>query len=348
MSKDRVIEQIWSLKDELKDQVVILGHHYQRDDVIQFADHRGDSLQLAKIAAKEKKPHIIFCGVHFMAETADMLSDNTQSVYLPHMDAGCTMADMAARDQVDIAWEKIQGATTDKVVPITYINCTAELKAFVGENDGSICTSSNAEKIISWALEKGDKLLFFPDQHLGRNTCYKLGIPLEDMIVYDPLLPGGGVSAEEISKARVILWQGYCCVHQEFHPNMMRKIKEKSPETITIVHPECYFEATQAADLAGSTSYIIEQVEKAPSGTKFAVGTESNLVSRLSQMFPDKEICSINQKEERLCRTMNLIRPEHLLAVLESIKEGKPINVIKVSSDITEKSVKALETMLSI
>lgn len=348
MSKDRIIEQIWTLKEELKDQVVILGHHYQRDDVIQFADHRGDSLQLAKVAASEDKPHIIFCGVHFMAETADMLSKDHQSVYLPHMDAGCTMADMAARNQVDKAWEKIQTATSSIVTPITYINCTADLKAFVGENNGSICTSSNAEKIISWALERGEKLLFFPDQHLGRNTCYKLGIPLKEMVVYDPLLPEGGLSAEEIQNARVILWQGYCCVHQEFHPAMMKEIKEKSPETITIVHPECYFESTQAADLAGSTSYIIDQVENAPAGSKFAIGTESNLVNRLKGLYPDKEIVSINQKEERLCRTMNLIHPEHLLQVLESIKSGEPINVIKVDSDITEKSIKALETMLSI
>ncbi|MCK5883209.1 MAG: quinolinate synthase NadA [Bacteriovoracaceae bacterium] len=348
MSKDRIIEQVWALKEELKDQVVILGHHYQRDDVIQFADYKGDSLQLAKIAASEKKPHIIFCGVHFMAETADMLSSENQSVYLPHLDAGCSMADMAARNQVDDAWEKIQAATKATVTPITYINCTADLKAFVGENGGSICTSSNAEKIISWALNRGEKLLFFPDQHLGRNTCYKLGVPLDEMVVYDPLLPNGGITAKEIEDARVILWQGYCCVHQDFHPEMMKEIKDKSPETITIVHPECYFESTQAADLAGSTSYIIDQVDKAPAGAKFAIGTESNLVNRLKGLYPDKEIISINQKEERLCRTMNLIHPVHILKVLESIKLGKPINVLKVDSDVTEKSLKALETMLAL
>ncbi len=348
MSNERVIEQIWTLKEELKDQVVILGHHYQRDDVIQFADHKGDSLQLAKAAASEKKPHIIFCGVHFMAETADMLSRDDQKVYLPHMDAGCTMADMAARDQVDAAWAKIQMATNDKVIPITYINCTADLKAFVGENNGSICTSSNAEKIISWALDQGEKLLFFPDQHLGRNTCYKLGISLEDMVLYDPLLPEGGLTEEQIAKARVILWQGYCCVHQAFHPNMMEEIKNESPDTVTIVHPECYFESTQAADLAGSTSYIIEQVAKAPAGTKFAIGTESNLVNRLKVQYPDKEITSINRKEDRLCRTMNLIQPEHLLNVLNAIKNGEEMNVVTVDKDVTEKSMRALETMLSI
>lgn len=344
---DLVMKRIAELKNKLKDKVVILGHHYQKDEIMQFADYQGDSLELAKIAAKEDKQFIIFCGVHFMAETADMLKKPYQQVLLPVIEAGCTMADMADLPQVELAWQTISRASTGKVVPVTYINCKAELKAFVGKNGGSICTSSNAEKIISWALTQGDKLLFFPDQHLGRNTCYKLGIPLEQMVTYDPLLPDGGVSAQEIAQAKVILWQGYCCVHQGFHPARMKEIKDRSPQTTIIVHPECYFDAVQASDLAGSTSFIVKTVEQAPTGSSFAIGTEANLVHRLQKRFPDKSIQSI-VLEGRFCRTMNMIEAKHLLACLESIDHGKPIGQVSVSKEIQKWSLLALEKMFTI
>lgn len=344
---NEIFKQISVLKEELKDKVVILGHHYQKDEIIRFSDYQGDSLELAKQAAKESKEFIIFCGVHFMAETADMLTKPHQKVILPVMEAGCSMADMADLPQVEKAWKILTSATSKKLVPVTYINCKAELKAFVGNHQGSICTSSNAEKIIQWALQNGDKLVFFPDQHLGRNTCYKLGIPLDQMITYDPLLIDGGVSAKQIEDARVILWQGYCCVHQGFHPNRMQEIKSLSPETTIIVHPECYFEAVQAADLAGSTSFIVNTVAKSPAGSRFAIGTEANLVNRLSQKYPDKFITSISENE-RYCRTMNLIGATDLLKCLQSIADGRPIGIVKVDQAITDASMTALNRMLSL
>ena len=339
--------KISSLKQKLADRVVILGHHYQKDEIIQFCDHQGDSLELAKMAAKEQKEFIIFCGVHFMAETADMITRPQQKVILPVTEAGCSMADMADLPQVQNAWEIIHRATSEKVIPVTYINCKAELKAFVGHHGGSICTSSNAEKIISWALNSGDKLIFFPDQHLGRNTCYKLGIPLDQMITYDPLLPDGGVTAEAIRQAKVILWQGYCCVHQGFHPNRMKEIKRFSPETIIIVHPECYFDAVQAADLSGSTSFIVKTVEQPPPGSRFAIGTEANLFQRKKQRFPNKFINSITD-EGRFCRTMNMIEAKHLLATLEAIDAGNPQGIISVDQELHAPSLLALDRMFTI
>lgn len=347
LSDDEVLVELKKIKEELKDQVVVLGHHYQQDDVINFADITGDSLQLAREAATLDKPYIIFCGVHFMAETADMLTKPHQKVILPDLRAGCSMADMAKRSEIDKAWAFMTSATKEKIIPVTYINCAATLKAFVGDNEGSICTSSNAEKIIGWALSKGEKLLFFPDQHLGRNTCFKMGIPLSDMVVYNPNMLNGGLTAEQVNKAKVILWYGFCSVHQGFTLEQVLSLKKREPATTIIVHPECNFEVTSAADDNGSTSYIIDKIAQAPAGSKFAVGTEINLVNRLARQFPDKTIVSLSPYQ-CLCTTMYRVRPRWLLASFRAIKDNRPINIISVPDDIARSSIKALERMLAI
>jgi len=347
LNDEQVIEEIWNLKKKLADQLVILGHHYQQDDVIQFADITGDSLKLAREASKLDKKYIMFCGVHFMAETADMLSTDEQVVVLPDLNAGCSMADMANREQIDKAWEWLNSHTEDKIVPVTYINCDAQLKAFVGENDGSICTSSNAEKVIEWALSQGQKLMFFPDQHLGRNTCFKMGIPLEDMVVYNPNMQYGGLTPEQVKNAKVILWYGYCSVHQGFTTEHITALRKDSPETKIIVHPECSFDVWKNADDAGSTSYIIDAIAKAPSGAKIAVGTEINLVNRLNAQYPDKNITSLSPYQ-CLCTTMYRVRPRWLLASLRAIDRSHPINVIKVPKEIANQGLKALDRMLDI
>lgn len=347
LSDEEVLKELRAIKEELKDQVVVLGHHYQQDDVIEFADYRGDSLKLAVDAVNLDKPYIIFCGVHFMAETADILSKPHQTVILPDMNAGCSMADMANREEIDKAWNFIKSSTEDKIVPITYINCAATLKSFVGENNGSICTSSNAKKIIEWAFSQGQKLLFFPDQHLGRNTCFEMGIPLEDMVIYNPNMLNGGLTPEQIDKARVILWYGYCSVHQGFSANQVREIKEKRPDVEVIVHPECNFETVREAHDNGSTAYIINKVKDSPTGSKFAIGTEINLVNRLAQEYPDKEIFSLSPYQ-CLCTTMYRVRPRWLLASFRAIKENNPINVIKIDEQTKEFSMKALNKMLEL
>ncbi|MDO9181635.1 MAG: quinolinate synthase NadA [Bacteriovorax sp.] len=347
LSDANVLIELKKIKEELRDQVVVLGHHYQQDDVINFADITGDSLQLAREAANLDKPYIIFCGVHFMAETTDMLTKPNQKVILPDLRAGCSMADMAKRSEIDKAWAFMQKSTNEKIIPVTYINCAATLKAFVGDNDGSICTSSNAEKIIRWALDQGDKLLFFPDQHLGRNTCFKMGIPLTDMVVYNPNMLNGGLTSEQINKAKVILWYGFCSVHQGFTLEQVHATKKRDPSITVIVHPECNFEVTQAADDNGSTSYIIDKITKAPAGSKFAVGTEINLVNRLAQEFPNKTILSLSPYQ-CLCTTMYRVRPRWLLASFRAIKDNKPINIITVPDDIARSSLKALNRMLDV
>lgn len=347
LSDQDVLTEIHALKEKLKDKLVILGHHYQQDDVIEFADITGDSLQLSMEAAKISKKYILFCGVHFMAETADMLTSPEQVVILPDLKAGCSMADMANRREIDKAWNVLTEVTKETIIPITYINCTASLKSFVGENNGSICTSSNAKEIIQWALESGEKLLFFPDQHLGRNTCFELGIPLEQMVVYNPTMKNGGLTPKQIQDAKVILWYGYCSVHQGFQVKHVLELKEKSPDTIVIVHPECSFEVVQQAHLNGSTSYIINTIDKAPEGSKFAVGTEINLVNRLNQKYPNKTISSLSPYQ-CLCTTMYRVRPRWLLASLRAIAEDKPINVISVDKQTTEFSLKALEKMFEV
>jgi quinolinate synthase len=348
MSDENVLEELRAIKKRHKDNVIVLGHHYQQDDVIAFADITGDSLELARKAAEIKTAEfIMFCGVHFMAETADMLSGSNQKVILPDLKAGCSMADMANRREIDVAWSYIKSCTSEKIIPITYINCTAALKSFVGENGGSICTSSNAEKVITWGLGQGEKLLFFPDQHLGRNTCFKLGIKLDEMVVYDPRIRHGGLTPEQIQKAKVILWYGFCSVHQGFNTSQIKTWRENDPERILIVHPECHFDVVQAADLAGSTSYIINQIKAALPGTKFAIGTEINLVNRLAAQYPDIDIKSLSPYQ-CLCTTMYRVRPRWLLESFRGIERGNAINIIKVD-DITKKyALKALDRMLTI
>ena len=347
LSDELVILEIEKLKVELKDQVIFLGHHYQHDDIIRFADYKGDSLALAHEAAKLKEPYIIFCGVHFMAETADMLTADYQQVILPDLRAGCSMADMANTRDIDRAWDFLTQSTSEKIIPITYINCTAELKSFVGKNDGSICTSSNAKKMITWALSKGQKLLFFPDQHLGRNTCFDLGIPLEKMVVYNPNLENGGLTVEQVQDAKVILWYGYCSVHKGFTVEQIEHLRKTKPNTHIIVHPECSFEVVRGSDSNGSTSFIIDSIKKAPAGSSFAVGTEINLVNRLAKEFPDKEVISLSPYQ-CLCTTMYRVRPRWLLESLRQIKNGRAINVIKVPEDVKKWSLVALDRMLKL
>lgn len=348
LSDDQVLVELSAIKKRLGDKVVVLGHHYQQDDVIAFADITGDSLELARKASEIKTAeYILFCGVHFMAETADMLTGESQKVILPDMRAGCSMADMANRREIDVAWKYLIECTSEKIVPITYINCTAALKSFVGEHNGSICTSSNAEKVITWGLSQGEKLLFFPDQHLGRNTCFKLGIKLEDMVIYDPRKRFGGLTPEEIQKAKVILWYGFCSVHQGFTPEHNKMWREKEPDRIRIVHPECSFEVVQGADLAGSTSFIVNQIKSAKPGTKFAVGTEINLVNRLSKEYPHLDITSLSPYQ-CLCTTMYRIRPRWLLESYRAIEKNLPINVIQVDEVTKKFALKALDQMLQI
>lgn len=347
LSDEDVLTEIYALKKELGERLTILGHHYQQDDIIRFADITGDSLELARKAQKLSSEYIIFCGVHFMAETADMLTSKNQKVILPDLRAGCSMADMANRREIDVAWKNLTSWTKDKIVPVTYINCDAKLKSFVGENGGSICTSSNAEKVITWALSQGQKLLFFPDQHLGRNTCYKLGIGLDEMVTYDPRKQFGGLTSSQVQKAKVILWYGYCSVHQGFKPEHVTMWRQKDPTRILLVHPECEFAVVQGSDLAGSTSYIINQVEAAPRGSKFAIGTEINLVNRLQAKHPDLDIVSLSPYQ-CLCTTMYRVRPRWLLASLRAIKHNQPINIITVDDETAKHSLLALRRMLEV
>jgi len=341
-------ERIETLRSQIGDRLVILGHHYQRDDVIQFADRRGDSLDLSRYAATlDKVEYVIFCGVHFMAETADMLTPDHVDVILPDMRAGCSMADMADIDQVEEAWEVLQEATDKKIVPITYINSTAALKAFVGRNGGAVCTSSNAKSIVEWAFTQGDKLLFFPDQHLGRNTCADLGYGINNMLVYDPYQEDGGHELEAYDNSPVILWKGHCSVHQNFkasHPDIMR---QRIPGVKILVHPECPYEVVQKADFAGSTKFIVETVKNAPAGSKWAIGTEHHLVNRLKQEHPEQTIGTLAPFACQ-CSTMFRISPEALADSMQSIVDNDPINVIKVDVETTKWSNVALERMMEL
>ncbi|MGD7007779.1 quinolinate synthase NadA [Metabacillus sp. 84] len=347
LPSEEMEKKIWKIKKELGSRLFIPGHHYQKDEVIQFADCTGDSLQLAQAAAENKEAeHIVFCGVHFMAETADMLTESRQNVYLPDMRAGCSMADMADIQQTERAWEQLTAQFGDTIIPLTYVNSTAAIKAFVGRNGGAAVTSSNAAKIVAWALKQKKRILFLPDQHLGRNTAFDLGIPLKNMAVWNPVketLEYEG-NPEELT---ILLWKGHCSVHEKFTEKNIAHIRNTKPEMKIIVHPECTHEVVQLSDMAGSTKYIIDQISKAEPGSKWAVGTEMNLVSRLIATHPDKEIVSLNPYMCP-CLTMNRIDLAHLLWSLESIAEGKEINRIKVSVEVTRHAVLALNRMLSI
>jgi len=341
-------ERIAAAKAALGKDVVILGHHYQRDEVVKFADFRGDSLKLSQQAADADAKYIVFCGVHFMAESADILRRGNQIVVLPDLSAGCSMADMADIGQVEACWDELQGATdTSKIIPVTYMNSTAAIKSFTGEHGGSACTSSNAAAVMKWAFERGEKVLFLPDEHLGRNTAYRMGIPLDEMIVWDPYQELGGNSPEDIAKARVLLWKGYCSVHQRFTPEQIAKVRRENPGVRVIVHPECKFEVAQAADEIGSTEGIIRVIKAAPLGSKWAVGTEIHMVNRLSKELKDRQVISLDSSV-CVCTTMFRITPVHLLWALENLGAGKIVNQISVDERTRKFARIALDRMLSL
>jgi quinolinate synthase len=341
-------ERIAAAKAKLGKDVVILGHHYQRDEVVKFADYRGDSLKLSQQAAEVDAKYIVFCGVHFMAESADILRRGNQVVVLPDLSAGCSMADMADIGQVEACWSELGGVTdTTKIIPVTYMNSTAAIKSFTGEQGGSVCTSSNASAVMKWAFERGEKVLFLPDEHLGRNTGYRMGIPLDEMIVWDPYEELGGNTAEAIAQARVILWKGYCSVHQRFTAEQVERIRRQHPGIRVIVHPECRFEVAQAADEIGSTEGIIRAIKAAQPGTKWAVGTEIHMVNRLSKELTDRQVMSLDSSV-CVCTTMFRITPVHLLWALENLGAGKIVNHISVDERTRHFARAALDRMLSL
>ena len=345
LSVEEMTQQVLKIKQDMGEKLFIPAHHYQKDEVVQFADTTGDSLQLAQTCADNSQAEfIVFCGVHFMAETADMLTQKNQTVLLPDLRAGCSLADMADIKQTETCWNVLQETFGDTVIPLTYVNSTAAIKAFVGKNGGATVTSSNAEKMITWALNQKERILFLPDQHLGRNVSYDLGIPLDKMAVWNPILDKFEYDGD-IQDAKIILWKGHCSVHENFTVQNINDIRKKTPEVNVLVHPECPYETVAAADFSGSTSYIINMIEQAPSHTKWAIGTEMNLVQRLINDHPDKEIVSLNPNLCP-CMTMNRIDLPHLLWSLDSIKTGNYKNIIKVDEITTHQSINALNKML--
>ena len=347
-------ERILAAKKQLAKEAVILGHHYQRDEVIRFADFRGDSYRLSQQAGIAESKYIVFCGVHFMAESADILSRPEQVVILPDLNAGCSMADMAEITQVEDCWEQLieAGITSDDgrgVTPLTYMNSTAAIKAFCGERGGVVCTSSNAPAAFRWAFERNPKVLFLPDQHLGRNTGFGMGIPLNEMVIWDPFLPNGGLTKEQLRAARVILWKGHCSVHQRFLPEHVDAIRQKHPGIRVIVHPECRWEVCQKANGIGSTDSLIKMIKDAPEGTAFAVGTEIHLVNRMAKEFAaeGKKVISLDDSG-CLCTTMFRISPQHLCWILENLVEGNVVNQIRVKADDKHWARVALDRMLEI
>ncbi|TFB23872.1 quinolinate synthase NadA [Filobacillus milosensis] len=343
---EELIEMIISAKKQLGNDLFIPGHHYQKEEVIQFADARGDSLQLAQLSANTSAKYIVFCGVHFMAETADILSDDNQSVYLPDLRAGCSMADMADIQQTEYAWNELMQIFGDTILPMTYVNSTAAIKSFVGKHGGTTVTSSNAKNVMKWAFKQKQRLLFLPDQHLGRNTAFELGISLEEMAVWDPILEKLHFDGD-FEDVKVILWKGHCSVHENFTVYNVEQVREQYPDMNIIVHPECRREVVALSDYSGSTKYIIDQIENAPSGSKWAIGTEMNLVKRLIKENPDQEIISLNP-HMCPCLTMNRIDLPHLAWSLDSIIQGQPINQITVDEDIAYNAKLALNRMLNL
>jgi quinolinate synthase len=342
--------RIAAARATLGTDVVLLGHHYQRDEVIRFADYTGDSYKLSKIASQTDAKYMLFCGVHFMAETADVLAKPWQQVILPDLNAGCSMADMAEIGQVEDCWDSLERAgLTGDLLPLTYMNSAAAIKAFCGEHGGLVCTSSNARGAFDWAFARKPKILFLPDQHLGRNTAFAMGIPLSDMVVWDPYQINGGVSPDRLKAARVILWKGHCSVHQRFLPEHVDRIRRERPEMQVIVHPECRWEVCQKADAIGSTERIIEVIEKAPEGASFAVGTEIHLVNRLAKRFAPlgKQVITLDDSG-CLCTTMYRISPQHLAWSLENLVQGNVVNRIKVDDDVKHWAKVALDRMLEV
>lgn len=345
MSTEELENKVREVKARLGNRLFIPGHHYQKDEVIQFADVTGDSLVLAQLSAENRDAeYIAFCGVHFMAETADILTTEDQKVFLPDMRAGCSMADMADIHQTERAWEILMDTFGDTILPLTYVNSTAAIKAFVGEHGGATVTSSNAEKMVSWAFEQKERILFLPDQHLGRNTAFNLGVPLSEMAVWNPIenkLEYEG----SVENVKVILWKGHCSVHENFTVANVQNVREQHPDMKIIVHPECSREVVGLSDLAGSTNYIINAIEKAEPGTAWAIGTEQNLVNRIIQQHPDKHIISLNPYMCS-CLTMNRIDLPHLAWSLDSIEQGDTQNIIKVEAEVAQKAKLALDRML--
>ena len=350
LTPEEISEGIAFARNDIGEKAVLLGHHYQRDDVIEYADFTGDSYKLSKMAAAAKDAKwIIFCGVHFMAETADILTSPDQNVLLPNMAAGCSMADMAKPTDLLDCWDELESVlgTTERVVPITYMNSAAAIKAHCGKNGGLVCTSSNADKAFDWALERGDKILFLPDQHLGRNTGIAVGIPADDMAVWNPHLPMGGLSEAEIKRVTVLLWQGHCSVHTRFTVAQIDAARERNRETNIIVHPECTQEVVAAADMFGSTEFILQTVATAPAGSSWGIGTEISMVRRLAANNPDKDIFCLDPVVCP-CSTMYRIHPAYLLWVLEGIMSGLAINRIEVEPETRRNALIALERMLEV
>ena len=345
-----LVDRARAARKALGSSVLVLGHHYQRNEVIEFADITGDSFKLAQEAAKASNvENIIFCGVHFMAESADILTSDKQRVILPDLAAGCSMADMATANQVTKCWEELASiGVAQEVIPVTYMNSSAAIKSFTGEHGGTICTSSNAESAMKWAFTQGTKILFLPDQHLGRNTAVlSLGLSLDDCVLWNPWKPLGGLTEEEIKKAKVILWRGHCSVHGRFSIDSVNEIRSRVPGVQILVHPECTHEVVQAADRVGSTEKIIKIVEQSPAGSKWAIGTELNLVQRISQNNPDKEIYFLD-KDICYCSTMNRIDLPHLVWAMESLVSGTVVNQIRVAPEVAKYSKLALERMLAL
>lgn len=350
LTAETIRERTWAAKRALGTRAVILGHHYQRESVIEFADFRGDSFKLAQLASgRADADYIVFCGVHFMAESADVLRQPHQTVVLPDLKAGCSMADMASIEDVEEAWERLTAAHGDTLVPITYINSTAALKAFCGEHGGLVCTSSNARAVLEWAWTQKPRVFFFPDQHLGRNTAHAMGVPLEHMAEWD-------YRAEDLERAnvrctrpesRIILWRGFCSVHTKFTKQQVDHERAADPGVKVLVHPECPFDVVQSADLAGSTEFIIDQVRRAAAGTHWAIGTEINLVHRLALEHPEQRIHSL-QTNVCPCATMNRIDPAHLLWALENLAAGHVVNPVRVPEPVRHNARVALDRMLAL
>lgn len=345
-----LVERARAAKAKLGNRVFILGHHYQRDEVIEFADVTGDSFKLARDAAAcPEAEYIVFCGVHFMAESADILTGDAQRVILPDLAAGCSMADMATAEQVAECWDVLTDAgIADVTVPVSYMNSSADIKAFTGRHGGTICTSSNAKRALEWAFEQGSKVLFLPDQHLGRNTAVRdMGFSLDDCVLYNPHKPNGGLTAEQLRDAKMILWRGHCSVHGRFTVESVEEVRERIPGVNVLVHPECRHEVVAAADEVGSTEYIIKALEAAEPGSKWAIGTELNLVRRLAKAHPDKEIVFLD-RSVCFCSTMNRIDLPHLVWALESLVEGRVPNVITVDPETEKYAKAALDRMLAL
>ena len=349
-SDPQLVARAIAARQRLGDKAMVLGHHYQRDEVIAFADIRGDSFKLAQAAADNSKAEFIFfCGVHFMAESADILTTANQKVILPDLAAGCSMADMATASQVADCWAVLEKVGVAKVTtPITYMNSSAAIKAFTGKNHGAVCTSSNAARAMKWAFEKGEKILFLPDQHLGRNTAIlSLGLSLAECVVYNPWKPNGGLTDDQIKAAKVILWRGHCSVHGRFNMQNIVEVRQKLPGVKVLVHPECQHDVVSNADVVGSTEMIIKTVTQSPAGSKWAIGTELNLVQRLANENPDKQVVFLD-KTVCYCSTMNRIDLPHLVWAMESLVNGRLVNQIKVKDEVAKYAKVALDQMLAL